>query len=154
MEDRLEIQLARHLVVPLVEFMAPLLDPGRGDLPAAADLEGIDRDMRESWRDDLAAAHTADLAVFRDLFGEYFRETGVIEFPKASCDAIIRACSSLRLRIRSGVLAGISDEAMEEGDLDIGTMGQEAKTGFTAYVFLGSLQEILVEHLDPDFGKE
>lgn len=154
MEPHLEIRLARQVVAPLVEFIAPLLDPDRGDLPAAANLQGIDRDMQKVWRDDLAAAHTADLAVFRGLFGEHFHKTGVIEFPETSCDSIIRSCSSLRLRLRSGVLASIADEALETGEIDIGTLKQEERMGFTAYAFLGSLQDILVKHMDPDIGKD
>jgi len=153
MAKHVEIRLALPVVAPLVEFILPFLDPESAELPSTPDLKGIDRDLREFWRDDLVSAHQADVSFFRDLFGEAFHSTGIIEFPEEACDAVVRACASVRLRLRAEVLTTLKDEALEGGELDFETLSPNEKTGFMAYVFLASFQEILIRHMDPEIGE-
>jgi hypothetical protein len=153
MGKHIEIRLALQVVAPLVDFILPLLDPDSADLPATPDLGAVDHEIRESWHDDLLESYRSEMQFFKDLFGPEFRETGVLEFPEESCEAVVRACASARLKLRTDVLKSVNDEALEGGDLDYDSLGDEERTGFMAYVFLASFQEILIRHMDPGIAE-
>lgn len=153
MGKHVEIRFALPVVAPLVDFILPLLDPGSSELPSTPDLDAVDHEIRESWEDDLVAAHRADVEFFRELFGEEFHSTGVLEFPEEACESVVRACSSIRLTIRTGVLGRVPDESLEGGNLDFDGLDDEQKTGFLAYSFIASFQEILIRHMDPEIGE-
>lgn len=153
MAKHIEIRLALPVVGPLVDFVRTLVASRGGRLPAEPDLRAIDADLRERWRDDLIASHQADLGFFMDLFEGDFRTTGVVGFPEAACDSVVRACSTVRLMLRTTVLARVPDESMEDGSLDPGTLGEDGRTGYMAYAFLASLQEVLVRNMDPEIGE-
>lgn len=152
MGKHIEIRLALQVVGPLVDFILPLIDEGSGELAAPPDLGKVDHDMRDSWHEDLVASHRADVEFFRDLFGEEFHSTGTIEFPEEACEAVVRACSSVRLKLRTTVLGDVKDEALEGGDIDYEGLDEEQRTGFMAYAFIASFQEVLIRHMDPGIG--
>ena len=153
MGKHIEIRLALPVVGPLVDFILPLLDAGEGDLPASPDLDAVDHELRESWEEELIAAHDSDIEFFKGLFGEEFHETGVIEFPEEASETVVRACSTVRLKLRAGVLGDIEDSAIEGGELDFDSLSIEEKSGFMAYSFLATFQEILIRHMDPGIGE-
>ena len=149
MGKHLEIRLALPVVAPLVDFILPLMDAESSDLPASPDLGAVDRELRESWHADLLQTHRSELQFFKDLFDENFRTTGVLEFPEEACEAVVRACAGVRLKLRTEILKGVDDETLEGGDIDYGKLDAGERTGFMAYVFLASFQEILIRHMDP-----
>lgn len=153
MGKHIEIRLALPVVGPLVDFILPLIDEGSGELAAPQDLEKVDHDMRDSWHDDLVESHRADVEFFHDLFGDEFHQTGMIEFPEEACESVVRACSSVRLKLRTTVLGEVKDESLEGGDIDYESLDDEQKTGFMAYAFLASFQEVLIRHMDPGISE-
>jgi hypothetical protein len=152
MAKRIEVRLALPVVRPLIDFLLPLAKADRDQLPVPQDWSNVDEDLRAHWREDLVAALGSDLAVFTGLFDKAFRSTGVVEFDQTEALAVLRACSILRLRLRSGDLAGLSDEALESGEIDFFGLDEKGRLAFTCYLFLASLQETLVRHLDPEIG--
>lgn len=118
MGKHIEIRLALPVVAPLIDFILPLLDAESGDLPASPDLGDIDRELRESWHDDLLETYRSELQFFKDLFDEGFRATGVLEFPEEACEAVVRACAGVRLKLRTEVLKNVDDEALEGGEIN------------------------------------
>jgi len=153
MGKHVEIRLALPVVAPLVDFILPLLDTENCDLPARPDLGDLDLELRESWHDDLLQTHRSELQFFKDLFDESFRATGVIEFPEEACEAVVRACAGVRLKLRTEVLKSVDDEALEGGEVDLEAMPHDERMGFMAYVFLASFQEVLIRHMDPGIAE-
>ena len=154
MGKHLEIRLALPVVAPLVDFILPLLDSENCDLPASPDLGAVDHELRESWHDELLQTYRSELQFFKDLFDETFRASGVIEFPEEACEAVVRACAGVRLKLRTDVLKNVDDEALEGGAVDLEALPPDERTGFMAYVFLASFQEVLIRHMDPGIAEE
>jgi hypothetical protein len=46
-------------------------------------------------------------------------------------------------------LAALSDEAMESGEVPVDDLPEAQRRAFAAYAFLATLQELIVQHLDP-----
>lgn len=153
MAKRIEIRLALPVVGPLIDRLRPLAEADRDKLAVPVDLRGVEEDLQAHWCDDLVATLGSDLAFFAGLFGEKFRATGTIEFDEREALAVLRACSILRLRLRAGELQEVTDEQLEEGEVDFFRLSEKARGAFTCYLFLASLQENLVRHLDPGIGE-
>jgi hypothetical protein len=154
MGKHIEIRLALPVVAPLIDFVLPLLDAENCALPSSPDLGAVDHELRESWHDELLVTHRSELQFFKDLFDESFHATGVIEFPEEACEAVVRACAGVRLKLRTEVLKSVADEALEGGEVDLQALPPDERTGFMAYVFLASFQEVLIRHMDPGIGEE
>jgi hypothetical protein len=154
MGKHIEIRLALAVVAPLIDFVLPLLDTENSDLPASPDLGAVDHELRESWHDELLVTYRSELQFFKDLFDESFHATGVIEFPEEACEAVVRACAGVRLKLRTEVLKSVDDEALEGGEVDLQALPPDERTGFMAYVFFASFQEVMIRHMDPGIGEE
>jgi hypothetical protein len=83
------------------------------------------------------------------LFGTDFFMTGVVPLDATNSEPILRACSAVRLWLRSQSLAAVGDEALETGEMPLLETTEAQRRAFAAYVFLGTLQELIVQHLDP-----
>ncbi len=145
---RIEVKLS-------LEVVAPLLDVIRGaaetlaDRPAAVHaLDEIDPALREEWREELLAGQKSDLDQLLALFGAEFFEEGVIFLDEENAEALVRACAAVRLRLRLNELEPISDETLEAGEVEIENLPETLQKAFMSYVFLATLQELIIQHLD------
>ena len=154
MGKHVEIRLALPVVAPLIDFILPLLDTENCDLPATPDLGAVDHELRESWHDELLQTYRSELHFFKDLFDENFRTNGVMEFPEEACEAVVRACAGVRLKLRTEVLGNVDDEVLEGGEVNLDALPPRERTGFMAYVFLASFQEVLIRQMDPGIAEE
>jgi len=84
------------------------------------------------------------LALFND---EFFAE-GVIAFDEANAEPIVRACAALRLRLRSHPLAKLGDEPLESGSVDLAGLEEPVRKAFLCYLFLATIQELIIQHLE------
>lgn len=159
MEKRLEIKLPAEVVGPMFDVLLPLARE-EDELAIDPRLRRIDAEFRELWTDDLKDALKSDCARFLEVFDrEEFRETGVTDFSDRQVDPLLRACSALRLKLRTAELGKVSDDTLEDGEVDFAKLKPRERMAFTGYVFLGTLQEILIRHLDvlaaaPDTGED
>jgi hypothetical protein len=55
----------------------------------------------------------------------------------------------VRLRLRAKHLEPLGDEALESSEVPLDKMSVTQQKAFAAYVFLATLQELIVQHLDP-----
>ena len=65
-----------------------------------------------------------------------------------NAEVILRACAAVRLRLREHALKTVGDEALETGELEISRLPRETNLAFSCYVFLATLQEVIIQHLD------
>jgi hypothetical protein len=61
---------------------------------------------------------------------------------------MLRACAAIRLRLRARELAELPDQVIEGGGTDVAQLGAAAQKAFMCYVFLATLQELIIQHLD------
>lgn len=127
----IEIELARDVVRPLVARIrddAQVLIDGRGN--GTSDTEA------------------ADVQQLVDLFPGDFLHTSTLRIGSFEAPAVLRACAGLRLRLRHADLSGISDADLERS-ADAEAIEGERKTAWMCYLFLATIQQIVLEKLPP-----
>ena len=146
---RVEVRLNLEVVAPLLDLMKEASDALKSRLAVWAHVPGSDADFVNNWKQELLEGQTDDIQVLLALFDVDFFATGVIALDTENGEAVLRACSALRLRIREAHLKPLGDESLESGEVPLDEMPEEQRKAFAAYVFLATLQELIVEHLDP-----
>lgn len=145
---RVEVRLSLPVVAPLLDVIKSVADTLEGELAAPLSFEKIDQDLREAWRDELVEAQNQDVKVLLALFDSEFFASGVVSFDESNADAIVRACSSIRLRLRERFLNDLSDEVLETGEVQLEAVPEPARRAFMCYLFLATVQELIIQHLD------
>jgi hypothetical protein len=149
---RIEVRLSLEIVAPLLDAIKEVSDALQGKLAASLDIGEVDADMREFWRDELIGAQNGDIAKLLALFDKEFFANGVIVFDAENAEPVVRACSALRLRLREENLKSLTDELLESGEIELEQLSEPVKKFFMAYLFLATLQELIIQHLDT-FGE-
>ena len=67
---------------------------------------------------------------------------------------VLRACAAVRLRLRATRLQTVGDENLESGEVALADMPEPERRVIATYVFLATLQELIVQHLDPTVPEE
>ena len=95
-----------------------------------------------------AAGQNHDLRSLLSLFdGEFFTE-GVVAFDSSNAEPIVRACTAVRLQLRERRLKSLGDEALETGEIDLEKLDEPVRRAFMCYLFLATVQELIIQHLD------
>lgn len=146
---RVEVKLNLEAVAPLLDVIKGAADDLRPVLAVAQRVPDQDEDFSDVWKRELLESQNSDISVFLSLFGSEFFISGMVPLDANNREAILRACSAVRLRLREKHLKALGDEALESGDAPVEDMPDIQHKAFAAYVFLATLQELIVQHLDP-----
>lgn len=145
---RIEVKLSLPVVAPLLDVIKQLAGGLGQKLAAPQELGDIDTEFRDAWVGELVQSQTADVAVLLALFdGEFFSE-GVVAFDEANAEPIVRACAAVRLRLREVYLKGLGDDTLEGGDVELEELSEVVRKAFMCYLFLATVQELIIQHLD------
>lgn len=147
---RVEVKLNLEVVAPLLDVIKDAADdlkPTLAITPQVPDHE--DAELSDNWKQELLQGQNSDIAVFLALFGSEFFLTGMVPLDETNSEAILRTCSAVRLRLRGKHLRALGDEALESGEVPFDKMPDTQRKAFAAYIFLATLQELIVQHLDP-----
>jgi hypothetical protein len=145
---RIEVKLSLPVVAPLLDIIKGLAeDLNQAPVVESAPLDP-DHDLREAWTAELIAGQSSDLAILLSLFGDDFFADGVVRFDASNAEAIARACSAVRLRLRERYLKPVGDEALEAGEVEIAKLEEPLRKAFMCYLFLATIQELIIQHLD------
>src|SRR5471032_2495961 len=106
---RVEVKLSLPVVAPLLDVIKSAADSLQGRLAAPLAMEDLDADFRDAWTGELLAGQNEDVRAMLALFDSEFFSTGVIGFDEENAEAIVRACSAVRLRLRAAHLMGLQD---------------------------------------------
>lgn len=145
---RIEVKLSLPVVAPLLDVMKALADHLHNGLAAPQAMGGLDADLREAWLTDLMEAQSTDVQVLLSLFDEEFFSEGVIALDESNAEPVVRACAAVRLRLREKFLKGLADETLESSDVDMNQLDEPVRKAFMCYLFLATLQELIIQHLD------
>lgn len=146
---RVEVKLNLEAVAPLLDAIKEAADDLRPELAVVAPSPDAEHEFADGWKRELLDAQNSDLGVFLALFDSEFFTTGVLPLDPSNSEAILRACSAVRLRLHTKHLAPLGEEALESGEVPLDTMPEPQRRAFATYVFLATLQELIVQHLDP-----
>lgn len=145
---RIEVKLSLPVVAPLLDVIKAASDTLDTELASAPSLADIDPDVREPWAAELVEGQNEDLRVLLALFDEEFFSSGVIAIDEDNADGLVRACSALRLRLRERFMTGVPDDQLESGEVDMEALAEPVRKAFMAYLFLATVQELIIQHLD------
>jgi hypothetical protein len=146
---RVEVRLNLEAVAPLLDAIKEAADDLRPELATAAAAPAAEPEFSEGWKRELLEGQNSDIGAFLALFDREFFATGVLPLDPTNSEAILRACAAVRLRLHAKHLAPLGEEALESGEVPLDAMPPPQRRAFAAYVFLATLQELIVQHLDP-----
>ena len=143
----IEVSLNLDVVAPLLDFIKPIVARLEHETAFAPDMAEADRELAGVWREGLIHTQVEDCRLFMGLFGSEFFESGRIVLTTENADGILRAASAIRLKLRETALVDFTDAALEGGEVEFEKLGESERHGFAAYLFLATLQEIVIKHL-------
>ncbi|MBN2235738.1 MAG: hypothetical protein JW706_11365 [Opitutales bacterium] len=103
--------------------------------------------MRQLWIEQLKSTLAADMEVFWTLIGDQRFGNEPLVLSPAQAESVLRAAASMRMRIREAFLSDVEDGVLEKGMLDVQSLPPDLQKVYVSYIFLGSLQELLISHL-------
>jgi hypothetical protein len=145
---RVEVKLSLPVVAPLLDVVKAAADSLQSDLAAPLAMKDIEGEFRDAWTGELLATQTSEVRALLALFDRDFFTSGVIGFDEENAEAIVRACSAIRLRLRARFLAALEDDKLEGGDVELGDLEEPVRKAFMCYLFLATIQELIIQHLD------
>ena len=145
---RVEVKLSLPVVAPLLDLIKRTVDELGDRLASPNQVRDLDEDLGAAWKGELLSDQNEDCRRFLALFDSEFFGSGMIAFDDDNAESVLRACAAIRLRLREHELRGINDETIEGGTLDAAKLGAAAQKSFMCYVFLATLQELIIQHLD------
>jgi hypothetical protein len=145
---RIEVKLSLSVVAPLLDVVKELADGLRKNLAAPNQLADLDADFRDAWVGELLSSQNDDVHTLLALFDDEFFSEGVVSFDESNAEAIVRACAAIRLRLRDRFLKQLGDETLESGDIDLEELDEPLRKAFMCYLFLATVQELIIQHLD------
>lgn len=145
---RIEVKLALPIVAPLLDVIREVADGLRRELAAPLALKDLDEDLREAWVGDLLITQSNEIQALLALFNDEFFSEGVVAFDEENAETIVRASAAVRLRLRERYLKLLDDETLETGDIDVMTLDEPLRKAFMCYLFLATIQELIIQHLD------
>jgi hypothetical protein len=145
---RIEVKLALPVVAPLLDVIKELADGLRKNLAAPLALTDLDAEFHDAWVGELITSQTEDVQRLLSLFNDEFFSEGVVAFDEENAESIVRACAAIRLRLREHYLKKVGDETLETGEVDMMTLEEPLRRAFMCYLFLATVQELIIQHLD------
>ena len=145
---RIEVKLSLPVVAPLLDVVKGLTETLNRDLAAPLAMTDLDPEFREEWTADLLQTQTSDVGVLLALFDDEFFSEGVIGLDEHNAEPVVRACAAVRLRLRERFLKGLADETLESSDVELEQLEEPVRKAFMCYLFLATLQELIIQHLD------
>lgn len=145
---RIEVKLALPVVAPLLDVIKELAEGLRRNLAAPLEMRDLEVEFRDTWVAELLSTQNDDVRTLLSLFNDEFFTEGVVAFDESNAEVIVRACAAIRLRLREVFLKPLGDELLESGDIDIDMLDERLRKAFMCYLFLATIQELIIQHLD------
>lgn len=144
----IEIRLNLTVVAPLLDVVKFLADSLKNELALQRPEDEGDADMAELWRHSLLETQNSGIGALLALFDADFFKTGTISLAPHNAEPVIRACSAIRLKMRSQLMGQFSDEELEHGIDNLEKLADAPHRAMACYLFLATIQELIIEHLD------
>jgi hypothetical protein len=145
---RIEVKLSLTVVAPLLDVIRELAGGLDQKLAAPQEFGDIDAEFREAWVGELLSGQSADVKALLALFDDEFFTEGVVAFDEDNAEPIVRACAAVRLRLREVYLKGLGDDTLEGGDVELDELSESVRKAFMCYLFLATVQELIIQYLD------
>jgi hypothetical protein len=145
---RIEVKLALPVVAPLLDVVKGMADGLRQNLAAPFGPADLDAEFTAAWTSELLESQNRDVRALLAMFNDEFFTEGVIAFDEDNAEPIVRATAAIRLRLREHYLKPLGDETLESGNVELEQLAEPLRKAFMCYLFLATIQELIIQHLD------
>jgi hypothetical protein len=145
---RVEVKLDLTNVAPLLDVLKNASDALAHSLALPLELPALDVDSLEQWNSDLVASQNADIDALLKLFNRDFFSEETVAFDEENADAVIRACSALKLYLYHEYLSELADEDFESNEVVYDALTERQQKPYVTFMFLDTLQKVIMRHLN------
>lgn len=145
---RIEVKLSLPVVAPLLDVLKAAADGLERNLAAPPAMQDLEPEFHGDWMQDLLQGQNEDVRTLLGLFNEEFFTEGVVAFDEENAETVVRACAAVRLRLRAKHLPGLTEEVLESGESELAQLTEPVRKAFLCYLFLATLQELIIQHLE------
>ena len=132
----------------MLDFILPVMEKLEHEAALALPVVEDDDELDDIWRSGLLETQTDDCSYLMSLFGDEYRESGIVRIEVEKADRVLRASSAIRLKVRETLLAHVSDSDLEGADFDFATLTDPDRKGLAVYMLFAALQEVIIQQLD------
>jgi hypothetical protein len=104
----------------------------------------MDEDFVEAWESGLKEEFLNDRKALARLLRNPKFKHGYVEVEEDEIEELLRSLTELRLTLRDDALSEISDEQLEQGDIDLHAEKSTVRIGYFAYLVMAEIQERLI----------
>jgi len=144
---RIDVSLNVGVVAPLLDFLKPVLKSLESETAFPPQMAEADRELAGLWREGLIHTQVEDCHRLLGLFDATFLNTGQIVLTEENADAILRATAAVRLKLRTGALAAVSDGDLQNRSINLGALTDSERSGYAAMRLMEEIQDIVLQHL-------
>jgi hypothetical protein len=145
---RVEVRLDLTNVAPLLDVLKSASDALQHKLALPLEVSALDQESHDQWCSDLMNSQNEDIAVLLNLFNRDFFTEETIVFDEANAEAVVRACSALKLYLFREFLSDLDEEDFEAGEVVFDVLTEMQQKPFLTFVFLDMLQKVIMRHLN------
>jgi hypothetical protein len=143
---RIDVSLSVVGVVRVLDFLRPVLKALETETVFAPQMAEADRELAGVWREGLIHTQMEDCRQFLAIFDAHFLNTGQIGLTEENVDAILRTTAAVRIKVRTTILARLSDDDVQSGTFDAATLSDAEKSGVGAMRLMNQIQEVARQH--------
>ena len=104
----------------------------------------LDEDFVEAWESGLKEEFLNDRKALARLLRNPKFKHGYVEVEDEEVDELLRSLTELRLTLREHSLGEISDEQLENGEVEIESKKSTVRIGYFAYLVMAEIQERII----------
>jgi site-specific recombinase XerD len=145
---RVEVKLDLTNVAPLLDVLKNASDALSNRLALPLETAGVEAESLDQWTMDLVASQNDDIAVLLSLFNREFFSEETVVFDEANAEAVVRACSALKLYLFYEFLADLDEEDFEADEVVFDILTERQQKPFLAFMFLDTVQKLIMRHLN------
>ncbi|MEM9226371.1 MAG: hypothetical protein AAGA45_00235 [Verrucomicrobiota bacterium] len=113
-----------------------------------------DEELLLAWQEGLLTSVAEDCQALVVLL----KDTGLGQQPvnlnEGDAYAVLRACSAIRLKTQQLFFKQLSNESLEQGEIEFHKLDPEMQQLYSCYCFLAGVQETLIAQLDPSSSSQ
>lgn len=131
-----------HIIEAIGRDLESILPQGKG-IPVT------DPELAAGWREGLREEQEHDVMVLLHLLKNRNFGRAKVTMDEESAECVLRACAAVRLKIQTTLLAEVPGESLETGEVAVMHLPAEQQRGYACYLFLATVQALLLRELDP-----
>jgi len=145
----INLHVTPHLLQTVVSLIKVVVQSFQQGLAVEVEPVDDDADLHYAWISGLCDSLKQDVRhLFKLLNDPRFHE-GTLALDISEAEAVLRASAAIRIKIQQTLLDDVPDHQLENGMISFETLPPEQQKGYACFLFLASLQAVILEALDP-----